>query len=268
MGPIVTRRQLDDLYRRYNRREMVHPDPLEFLYRWDDVRDREIGGLACACLAYGRVRQILASLEEVFRRLPPPAAAARERPETLGRLLGGFRHRFTPGRDLADLLAAAGELARAYGSLEGCLLAAPGGGRETVLEALGFFAAELSRAAGRPFDGLVPAPGRGSACKRLHLYLRWMARRDDVDPGGWTRVSPARLVVPVDVHMHRVAVRLGLTRRRQADLRTALEITDAFRAIRPDDPVRYDFALTRFGIRGQASLDDELARWGREGAPA
>jgi uncharacterized protein (TIGR02757 family) len=76
-----------------------------------------------------------------------------------------------------------------------------------------------------------------------------MVRKDAVDPGGWSTVSPRDLIVPVDTHMHSTAKRLGFTQRNQADLKTALEITKAFRIICPEDPVRYDFSLTRQGIR-------------------
>jgi len=76
-----------------------------------------------------------------------------------------------------------------------------------------------------------------------------MVRRDEVDPGGWNDIPRSKLVVPLDTHMHKIAIMLGLTRRKQADIKTALEITDAFKKIEPDDPVKYDFVLTRFGIR-------------------
>jgi len=90
---------------------------------------------------------------------------------------------------------------------------------------------------------------RGSACKRLLMYLRWMVRKDEVDPGGWEGIPPSKLLVPVDTHMHRIARKLRFTRRKQANLATVREITAAFRKIVPDDPARYDFTLTRFGIR-------------------
>ena len=82
-----------------------------------------------------------------------------------------------------------------------------------------------------------------------------MVRRDEVDPGGWDEVRPARLIVPLDTHQYRLCTALGFTRRKSADLRTALEITEAFRRIAPEDPVRYDFSLTRAGIRS-----DKVAR--------
>ena len=75
-----------------------------------------------------------------------------------------------------------------------------------------------------------------------------MVRKDEVDPGGWHRVPQSKLIVPLDVHMHRIGLQLGLTHRRQANLKAAYEITAAFRAIEPDDPVRYDFSITRLGI--------------------
>ena len=81
-----------------------------------------------------------------------------------------------------------------------------------------------------------------------------MVRKDNVDPGGWKAVSKSNLIIPLDVHMYRIGRRFEFTKRNQADLRTALEITEGFRNIRPDDPVRYDFALTRLGIRGDLDI--------------
>jgi uncharacterized protein (TIGR02757 family) len=105
---------------------------------------------------------------------------------------------------------------------------------------------------------LLPSPRAGSACKRLHLYLRWMVRQDAVDPGGWTTVPASKLIVPLDTHMHRICLLLNLTGRKQADMRTAIDVTRAFGQMVPEDPVRYDFALTRLGIRNDTDLDSFL----------
>ena len=85
-----------------------------------------------------------------------------------------------------------------------------------------------------------------------------MVRSDEVDPGCWEGVAPSKLIVPIDTHMHRICFALGLTTRKQANLRTALEITDAFREIAPGDPAKYDFALTRLGIQGGKELSNFL----------
>ncbi|MFW6062129.1 MAG: DUF2400 family protein [Planctomycetota bacterium] len=106
----------------------------------------------------------------------------------------------------------------------------------------------------------MPDPSRGSACKRLLLWLRWMVRRDAVDPGDWRGVPASKLVIPLDVHMHRITRLLGFTRRKQANLATAMEVTAGFARLCPADPVRYDFALTRFGIHPDMEPDELLAR--------
>jgi uncharacterized protein (TIGR02757 family) len=93
-------------------------------------------------------------------------------------------------------------------------------------------------------------PSSGGACKRINLFLRWMVRRDGVDPGGWSSVSPAQLVVPLDTHTIRVGQCLALTRRRSPGWKMAVEITDGLRAFDPDDPVRYDFSLCHLSMMG------------------
>ncbi len=231
----------------------MHPDPLEFVHAYDDALDREIVGLVAASLAYGRVRQIVASVAAALEPLgaSPAAFVAGSDERRLAGALRGFRHRFTTGDDLRGLLCGAGRLIGRWGSLERAFVARMGPRDASVVPALSLFAEDLRAAAGRPGGNILPAPERGSACKRLHLFLRWMARRDEVDPGVWTAVSPALLVVPMDVHMHRIALSFGATARRQADLKAALETTEWFRRISPDDPVKYDFALTRLGMRGR-----------------
>ena len=272
--PAISKEALEDLYVTYNRRELVHPDPLEFLYAYDDVSDREIVALVASYLAYGRVAQILKSVRRVLERMPAPAEFVRgASPETLRSTLAGFKHRFTTGETLAALLSGARCAIERHGSLGACFGAGLSGRDETVLPALTAFVGQLN--SGAPCHSAkheaghkppLPSPAEGSACKRLNLFLRWMVRRDAVDPGGWDHVPPSKLIVPLDTHMLRIGRALNLTQRNQANIRTAQEVTAAFRAFAPDDPVRYDFALTRLGIRHDADLDGFLRRCGS--APA
>lgn len=245
------RESLDSLYLKLNRRRFVHPDPLEFLYRYDSAQDQEIAGLVSACLAYGRVAQILSSVGRVLDPMgESPRGFLDGTPEAdISSIFAGFVHRFTSGRELAALLIGVKRALSRYGSLEELFRRGQGAGDETILPALSAFVAGLRVLSESGCPSLMPSPQDGSACKRLNLYLRWMARADAVDPGPWKKVSAARLVVPLDTHMHRISRALGLTKRKQADLKTALEVTRAFRELRPPDPVRYDFALTRLGIR-------------------
>jgi uncharacterized protein (TIGR02757 family) len=256
MPDSVTKKDLERLYRKYNRRSCVHPDPLEFLYAYDELADREVAGMVAATLAYGRVAQIIRSVGAVLEVLgPAPArmllAAA---PETVSKRLCGFVHRFATADRVCALLAGIRQVLVRYGTLQGsfCAHLPSDGGNGTF--ALNGLVEEILAGAGTNPGHLLPLPSRKSACKRLHLFLRWMVRSDAVDPGGWDRISPASLVVPLDVHMHRVGRLLGFTTRKAGDLKTALEITEGFRRFCPEDPVRYDFALTRVGMGGDVEF--------------
>ena len=249
---------LDKLYVKYNKKRYVHPDPLEFLYNYRDIRDREIAGFIASSLAYGRVAQILNSVSGVLDKMgsSPYAFLKNSTLSSLGKTCGGFKHRFATDENLSAMLTGIKYVLEEYGSLYACFLQGVCKKDDTVLNGLEFFTGKIiSGCCGSP-GHLITLVAKGSACKRLNLYLRWMVRKDDVDPGGWNKIPPSMLIIPLDVHMHRISRLIGFTERKQADLRTALEITSCFRKLVPEDPVKYDFALTRFGIRSDMSIDD------------
>jgi uncharacterized protein (TIGR02757 family) len=259
--PRISKGKLEALYHRYNQREFVQPDPLQFLYHYEGLCDREVAAFVASSLAYGRVAQILKSVSFVLERMVPSPSVFLKHAclERIGETFAGFRHRFTTAEKLCAMLVAIKEILERHGSLHVCFSAGLKDADQTILPALCAFTRELiGKATGR-LDHLVPSPVGGSACKRLNLFLRWMVRRDAVDPGGWENVPQSKLIVPVDTHMHRICLRLGLTTRKQANMATALEITEGFRALAPDDPVRYDFSLTRLGIRRDAG--EKGGRW-------
>jgi uncharacterized protein (TIGR02757 family) len=244
----LSRQMLESAYELYNDRQYVHPDPLEFVYRYGE-RDREVVALLAASLAYGRVQQILKSVADALCRLGDPLSAVTG--STLPALeacFKGYKHRFTTGEEVARMLFGAGRVICSHGSLGNCFRSSLGKKDDTVLSALAGLVRIVSDAAGGEIPFLLPSPEKGSACKRLNLFVRWMVRSDQVDPGGWAAIPAAKLIVPLDTHMHRVGVVFGLTKRKSADMRTALDITMGFRRYCPEDPVKYDFALTRSGI--------------------
>lgn len=220
-------------------------DPLRFAHRYPAPADREVVALLAALFAYGNVKVIGAFLEALLPCLgtaPAEALAARRLP---GRLPG---HRFQTPEDVRALLLGLGAILRRHGNLESAF-SAPGGDRDANLEA---FALALRGAARRPTPGLLhllPLPSAGSACKRWHLFLRWVVRPDDgVDLGLWRCLAPADLLVPVDTHVARIARALGLTERATPDGAFAREVTAALRRFDAEDPVRFDFALAHLGI--------------------
>lgn len=197
--------------------------------------------------------QILSFLERLFAVLGPSPRAALAGPRSLPfRRVAGLRHRFISPLGVHRFLFCVRAVLREHGSLEELYragMAEDGGSRERLARFLARFRDAWGTGLARERDFLFPDPAKGSACKRHNLFLRWMVRGPDgVDLGLWSVPAPRDLVVPLDTHMARLCRWMGLTARRAADWKTAEEITAAFRAACPEDPVRYDFAITRIGI--------------------
>ena len=268
MLPLVRKESLEALYVKYHHRKFVDPDPLQFLYHYPELRDREIVGLIASSLAYGRVSQILKSVSSILERMRPSPYAflMNTSLRSMVASFSDFRHRFTTGEDLSSILWGVRGVIRDYGSLYACFLGYLKEDHDSVLPALTELVRVLNGRGGYSGKFLLPDPQKGSACKRLNLFLRWMVREDEVDPGGWSLVSASKLIVPLDTHMHRIGRALLLTGRGQADMRSAMDMTHVFRGLAPDDPVRYDFALTRLGIREDTDMDTFLRDCAGRGA--
>ena len=241
---------LEDLYNKFNHRSFVHPDPLEFLYGYSDLYEREIVGLIASSLAYGRVLQILKSVDWVLKRmLPSPRQyLLKASGSKISEDMKGFKHRFTTEIELSLLLSNIKRVLSRYGTIGDCFLGKSKKDK-TVLPAMLDFLKELRCGDCDTYNSLVPKPDGKCAYKRINLFLRWMVRKDEVDPGGWDFIDPSTLIIPLDIHMYNISVYHQLTKRKQADMKTALEITANFKKIEPGDPVKYDFALTRENIK-------------------
>ncbi len=264
---------LEDWHGRFHRAEFLEGDPLRVAYRYDDPADREVVALLAAAFASGNIKAILAVLDAMLAPMGnhPARWLAGHSATDLRGTMNGVRHRWVRSTDAEVLLALLGGALREHGSLGALWQSVDDRAERDTLPALARFTAALrgfpieplasrertiTRASGKTSalasieSILLTSPERGSACKRMHLFLRWMSRpADGVDLGLWTPfLSPARLVMPVDTHVLRICRGLRFTRRKVADARAAQEITARFRRINPEDPCRYDFALVRAGI--------------------
>lgn len=247
---------LDRLYKKYNLRELIPPDPLQFVYNYRRRSDREIVAFLSGALAYGRVEQIQKSLTNLFDRMGAgPYDFVIAFNKTKRKKLTSFKHRFTTGDDIADLLTLFRKVLGKYGSLEKYFLVGYDPNDANIIPALTSFCHSLRQMHANIHNGriggisyLLADPAKCSPCKRLNLFLRWMVRRDDVDPGLWKSVDKSKLVVPVDVHMARLCKILQLYDQKTVSLSAAVAITESFAKIESSDPVKYDFALSRIGI--------------------
>ena len=251
----IQRAFFEKIYLRFNRDKYIHPDPLEFVLRYDDPADQEVAGLIASSFALGNVTAILKCVESVLKPLGRPAAALRMLSGIqLRRRYADFRYRFYSEDDLYMLLAGMQGCLGQYQGIGHCFQECLTKNSMDMVQALSEFVRTIHEFGGGTIK-LLPLAEKGSACKRLNLYLRWMVRRDSVDPGPWPGIPASVLIVPMDTHMLRISRRLEITRRKQADMKTAAEVTAFFRTLRPDDPVRYDFSLTRMGIHPDLSYD-------------
>jgi len=252
---------LERLYLDFNRENAV-ADPIQIVRRYRGAADREIAGFLAAGLAFGRVASVLASIEAVLAPMGPNPAAFVRRfdPRHDGEALGAIKHRWTTGTDLVAVVWTLRCLLDEAGSIEACFARGVDPAAPDVTSAIESFSTRARAVDLRPAYGRRPVrpgawyffsrPSSGGACKRLNLFLRWMVRRDEVDLGVWSAVSPARLIVPLDTHVVRVGRCLGLTTRRTPGWKMAVEITESLRRIDSKDPVRYDFSLCHLGMMG------------------
>jgi uncharacterized protein (TIGR02757 family) len=239
----------DSLYRLYNKREYISPDPLELVVAYTDPIEREVAAFICASFAVGRVNCILSGLHALLERLP---CSLKELDRISYRdyrsIFQGFRYRFFGKDETAAFFGLISSLLRDYGSLGGFFRGQYRPADNHPADYIRRFLGALrERLPGDP-GILLPKPDTKSACKRVNLFLRWMVRSDAVDPGGWDFIDRARLIIPLDTHMQRIGRSLGLLNRQQADMAAACELTERFKLISPEDPVKYDFCLSRFGI--------------------
>lgn len=253
---------LEGLYAKYNHRECIKPDPLQFVYRYRERNDMEIAGFLAASLAFGRVEQIGKSVEKLLRMMGnSPYKFVLNFDEKKKGKLSGFKHRFVTGGDISELLYVFRKILRGYGSIESFFAAGDNSSEKDILPALSRFSdailemhrKEFGDKESRGMKYLICSPEGKSACKRLNLFLRWMVRDDEVDTGIWKSIDKRRLIVPVDVHMGRLCGFVGLHNKATVGIKMAEEITESFKAIEPEDPVKYDFSLSRIGIVEECS---------------
>lgn len=245
---------LEDLLQTSDHIVNLENDPVGIVREYTKA-DQEVVALIASCLAYGRVSMLRAAIRNVLERLGdrPTHMILTASEEEICDAMKGFRYRMSAGEDVADLLIGIRRCLLEHSSLEDCYLQADGTHLQKISALVQTIRGNRMRVTcSRGLRYLLPDPLDGSTTKRLHLYLRWMVRRDDgVDLGIWTRADPSQLLMPLDTHTARFARHLGLTSRVSNDLKTAVEVSQALAKLDPDDPIRYDFALCHLGISTQ-----------------
>lgn len=254
------KKKLDYLYELYCTPEFILSDPIQFVYRFSEERDKEVAGFIASVMSQGKREKIISKTEEllfnVMKGTPYEYTINFDidsLPDKL-RNFSYFAYRNILGEEIGYVIYSVGKVLRRWGSLKNLFYEAyqNNKGSKNVREILIYVVDKMlgwNNSLSSAIYSLIPTPKRGSACKRLNMFLRWMVRKDRVDTGLWSDVIPTSLlVIPLDFHVLRVSREFGLTKRNQNDWLTAEEITEKLKEFDPMDPVKYDFAIFGYGV--------------------
>ena len=232
----------------------VEFDPVQIPHRYSRLQDIEIAGFFAAIMAWGQRKTIIKSAQKLMHLMDdaPFDFITQHEPADLKRFQS-FVHRTLNGDDVVSMISFFKQHYQTAPSLEDLffthdVVTAPKGTH--IFEALVAFQTSWKAFPHQTrTDKHLASPLKGSACKRLNMYFRWMVRKKSpVDFGIWSKVSPSELLCPLDVHVQRISMELGLLDRDKSDWQSCVELTDRLRAFRPHDPVYYDYALFGIGV--------------------
>lgn len=237
----------------YNKPEFIHSDPVSIPHSFTKKQDIEIAGFFAAIFSWGNRTTIINKSKELMQLMnnEPYAFCLQHTDNDLRKLLA-FKHRTFNPTDLLYFISFFKMHYSANESLETAFTKWMNKKDENVENALNGFYKYFFSLEDVPSRTLkhIASPNKNSSCKRLNMFLRWMARKDkqSVDFGIWENISPAQLVIPLDVHVARVARHFKLLTRTNADWAAAIELTNEMKKLDAKDPAKYDFALFALGV--------------------
>ena len=254
MNPAI-KQLLDQKVKQYNHIDFIEKDPISIPHLYTKQQDIEIAAFFAAIFAWGNRTTIIQKSKELLERMDgaPYEFCTQHQAKDLKKL-AGFAHRTFNDRDLLYCIAFFKHHYANQKSLETAFFMDQHSGKKIKTVAAGlvnfknyFFSLEDAPYRTKKH---IASPENGSTCKRLNMFLRWMVRKDQhgVDFGLWKAISPADLIIPIDVHVARVSRTFGLISRPQIDWLTAMELTEYCRTLDPKDPAKYDFALFSLGV--------------------
>jgi len=246
---------LDQKVKQYNQKSFIEKDPICIPHLFQKQQDIEIAAFFAAIFAWGNRTTIINKSKELMQKMDnaPHVFCLTHQPKDLKRLFG-FKHRTFNDTDLLYCITFLKTHYQNNDSLETAFFKDYQTGKriKNIEEALQNFQSYFMSMEDAPQRTRkhISSPAAGSTCKRLNMFLRWMIRKDHtgVDFGIWKSIAPSELIIPIDVHVARIARTLGILNRPQTDWQAALELTEYCRTLDSKDPVKYDFALFSLGV--------------------
>lgn len=257
MNKSKLKKLLEHHYNEFDR-SRIEPDPLQFPHRYTTEKDIEISAFIASIFAYGTVTQINKTLNLIFSQMGngPFEYLTSNKISDIRNSIKSFKHRFYTSEDIFCLFKFLREVFSNNESIKSIFLnyynqhqnikdAINSFSKYSIMNLIKINNNKLTH--GLKF--MFPLPEKGSACKRMNLFLRWMVRKDELDFGLWSEIPTSHLVIPVDTHIFQIAQKLNLTTQSAVSWKMASEITENLKVFDKNDPVKYDFALCHIGIR-------------------
>ena len=248
---IETKQYMDRLVETYETADFIKDDPIQFPHRYKNNTDIEIAGFLASIFAYGKREVFIKKLSILFEKMNNQPNEFIKTFSIDNNSLDDFDYRFSVGIDIKQIVLILKALYNSGESLES--LFSYGwkntGTVEGMLKtAIDYFYARITLPVTKGVYHLLPNPAKGSACKRLNMFLRWMVRDGKVDLGIWHFIPKSELLIPLDVHVAKISRKLNLLTRSQNDYKAVQELTKKLKEFDYNDPVKYDFAMFGYGI--------------------
>lgn len=243
---MITKLEIDALAEKYETVDFIKDDPVRVPHRFNNKKDIELAGFIASLVAYGRRDVFIKKLNQLFEiaHNEPYNFIMNFEPE----ILGDFNYRFGKPDDFAQIFNILKNLYENDGGLEELFKYGYENSENMFIPVTDYFYSRAKDKEALGFKFMIPDANKGSAMKRMCMFLRWMVRKGPVDFGIWDFMPASDLLIPLDTHVARLSREMGLLTRNANDFKSVLEITENLRKFDPVDPIKYDFALFGYGI--------------------
>lgn len=249
---MIKKENFDELVKKYENKNFIENDPIQFPHRFQNKSDVEIAGFLASIHAYGSRPVFISKLNKLFEIMDNSPTEFIRNFDNNSTTLDNFSYRFAKGCDIKEIILILKKLYKEENSSLGKLFEYGWNNHHNVQEMLiivcDYFYSNIKNEVSNGFYHLIPNARKGSALKRMNMFLRWMIRDGEVDLGIWNFMPKSELIIPLDTHVARISQETGLINIANNSFKNAQKITNELKKLDTNDPIKYDFALFGFGI--------------------
>ena len=243
--------QLDKYVIEYETKDFIKNDPIQFIHRYNNIKDIEIVGFIASMFAYGKREVFIEKLNYIFNLMGESPYEYIKKFDYKSNNVISCDYRFSRNCDLIQIFKILNIL-YSKGETIGTLFEYYYNQQKTIWGMLqgvvDYFYSNLDGEYTNGFYHLLPNPKKKSALKRLNMLLRWFVRDGEVDIGIWKFIPKSELLIPIDTHVAKISRKLGLLKRNDNGYESVIELTNNLKAFDYNDPIKYDFALFGYGV--------------------